>query len=123
MDEPVPIVQEEAPAAEVLVAGAEAPEWESWRVVHWSEVQARRQGRLPWPAGLPNVPGRTYTCVVRVYVDPRGVPVHGTAAPECPREVAGSAEAAVTTWRFYPTRDAGEPVGVQFDLRVIYRGK
>ena len=91
------------------------------RTVHWSEVQARVQHSPEYPRAAAAL-GFTdpQDCILRLEIDPRGVPV-AVRVRRCHAVFADVATEAAFAWRFYPLVQDGVPVASQFDLNFKFR--
>jgi TonB family protein len=99
--------------------GATAGGGQGIRVVHWSEVTPRRRVKPQFPEAALQMGLHEGVCVVRIHIDPRGVPTE-VVRQGCPKVFEAATVDAAMAWRFTPLLEDGQGVPAQFDLRVNY---
>ncbi|MFZ5481939.1 MAG: energy transducer TonB [Myxococcota bacterium] len=96
--EPIPIVEEPPPDRDGMA-------FEGVRAVHWSEIEPAIGSITPTGPGFALYPPGTYTCNVRVVVDPAGK-AKAVRVEKCPAAGRADAEENVKGWEWDARPDA-----------------
>lgn len=117
---PMPDSVESAWVADAGTEGAGAPA-PGPRVVHWSEMEVKTLAKVTaadFPEAALGMEGGPWRCMVRIEVDPAGLPVSAHAR-DCPEVFVASAESIAMRYRFFPFK--GAEGNIAFDLVINFK--
>lgn len=91
---------------------ASGPPFGLWKEVDPPEEKRRVDPRAPNPRQMG-------TCLARVFIDERGVPVH-VEVSDCSDDLHASTVEALMQWRWYPVQEGSERIKAQTVITVRY---
>jgi hypothetical protein len=117
MDDPAPEsppIEQAAPAEQPGTTEQPPP------LIHWSEIEVKVRPRIrdsDFPVAARSLEGGPWRCVVRITVDPAGVPVKAEPR-DCPDVFVAAAHDIAMRYRYYPLKP---PETAAFDLAVNFQ--
>ena len=101
----------------VAVAASQQFDASAFQVVEQQLIRTKTRVKPSYPTAAKSQ-GFGGECMVRLFIDETGTPVHATPAEDCSPLFKDAAIEAGMKWRFHPTEIDGVAVKVQFPLKL-----
>ena len=90
------------------------------RVFHHSELEVKKRVNPRYPESAKSLQLGDQRCLVKVFIDEKGIPFDAVVE-KCPKVFHAGTKEAILRWRWYPPKDGKNKIKAQTTIAVTYK--